>query len=401
MATGRRLQKTPLQAMAGGLANAAFSPDGSIIAFTSWYSNSISLLKVSTGKQLKILEAHTDDVGSLVFSPDGRILVSDSMDNNIRIWDVQTGHCLRTLIGAGSIANFSPDGQIIAASNVYKKGIDFWEVSTGSHLKTFKKVDGYPTFSTDSSLFAVSNSNDYTIGIWEVATGKHLQTLKGHTAPLNMLAFSPAGLLLASSSQDGTLGIWDVKTGKRVRTLKGGISSEGIIAFSPDSRTLAFTTDDNAIGLWDLEDNINEWSGISLDEKGEYKIDLNTLPYKLDGLELKPDKEKADSPDKPARWSKYHPFHWLPQAEAGDSNAMLQIGTIYDRNNDLARALQWYQRAIKAGSPQAKEQQDRLLHWLEDKDNWQTVPGPFRDAFCTARAEFELLEKVRGLCGTK
>jgi len=172
------------------------------------------------------------------------------------------------------------------------------------------------------------------------------------------------------------------------------------IAFSPDSRTLAFSTDDNAIGLWELEDNINEWSGISLDEKGEYKIDLNTLPYKLEGLELKPIEQKS-GPAQPARWSKYHPFHWLPQAEAGDSNAMLQIGIIYDRNNDLARALQWYQRAIKAGSVQAKEQQSRLLHWLEDENNWQSVPSPFRNAFCKAKAEFELPEKVLGFCGTK
>lgn len=99
---------------------------------------------------------------------------------------------------------------------------------------------------------------------------------------------------------------------------------------------------------WDLEDNVNEFSGISLDENGEYKIDLNTLPYKLEGLELKPIEQKQTSPDKPVRWSRYHPFHWLPAAEKGDSNSMLQIGIIYDRNNDIARALRWYGKAGNA-----------------------------------------------------
>lgn len=79
---------------------------------------------------------------------------------------------------------------------------------------------------------------------------------------------------------------------------------------------------------------------------------------------------------------------------------MLQIGIIYDRNNDLARALRWYGKAIKAGNAQAKKQQDILLRWLEDKDNWQTVPGPFQTAFCKAKAEFTLPDKVAAFCAS-
>ena len=170
------------------------------------------------------------------------------------------------------------------------------------------------------------------------------------------------------------------------------------VSFSPDGQKIASGYKDGTIGLWDLQDNVNEWSGISLDEKGEYKIDLNALPYKLEGLNLVSDKEKTGSLDQPAHWSKYHPFHWLPAAEQGDSNAMLQIGIIYDRNNDITRALRWYGKAIKAGNKQAKKQQDILLHWLEDKDNWQTVPGPFQTAFCKAKAEFALPDKVAARC---
>ena len=77
---------------------------------------------------------------------------------------------------------------------------------------------------------------------------------------------------------------------------------------------------------------------------------------------------------------------------------MLQIGIIYDRNNDIARALRWYGKAIKAGNEQAKKQQDILLHWLEDKENWQTVPGPFRNTFCKAKDAFELPSALLTFC---
>jgi WD40 repeat protein len=36
-------------------------------------------------------------VTSVAFSPDGRIIASSSQDQTIKLWDVQTGNCLKTL----------------------------------------------------------------------------------------------------------------------------------------------------------------------------------------------------------------------------------------------------------------------------------------------------------------
>src|SRR5262245_4891340 len=52
-------------------------------------------------------------------------------------------------------------------------------------------------------------------------TAKERLTLRGHTAGLQSLAYSPDGKTLASSSRDGTIKLWDVATGTERATLRG------------------------------------------------------------------------------------------------------------------------------------------------------------------------------------
>src|SRR4051794_13582589 len=76
-------------------------------------------------------------------------------------------------------------------------------------------------------------------------------TLRGHTARVSSVAFTPDGRTLASGSYDNTIKLWDVRTGKERATLKhlDGVSA---VTFAADGKTLASGSEDKTVKLWDV-----------------------------------------------------------------------------------------------------------------------------------------------------
>ena len=51
------------------------------------------------GWQVHSLSGHFSEVISVVFSPDGKLVVSASEDTTIKIWDTETGAEVRCFVG--------------------------------------------------------------------------------------------------------------------------------------------------------------------------------------------------------------------------------------------------------------------------------------------------------------
>ena len=66
------------------------------------------------------MKGHSDAIESVAYSPDGTKIISDSWDRTIKIWDANTGECLKTLEGhldyVYSVA-YSPDGTKIVSGS--------------------------------------------------------------------------------------------------------------------------------------------------------------------------------------------------------------------------------------------------------------------------------------------
>ena len=227
----------------------------------------VKLWDFRSGECFRTLRGHRSRVWAIAFaapndtdangSHNHHLLASGSADRTIKLWNWQTGECLKTLQGHKSwiwSVSFSPDGQWLASGS-YDKTAKVWQMSTGECVRTLTDHPSsvaYVTFSPDGNWLATS-SYDQTVKLWCCPTWECCTTLQGHAGSVGCSVFSSDSQQLFSSSYDLTAKQWDVETGECINTFAEHSSLVVAIAISPDGQQLVTGTFDGMLKLWDIK----------------------------------------------------------------------------------------------------------------------------------------------------
>ncbi|KAK2052521.1 WD domain-containing protein [Colletotrichum caudatum] len=205
-------------------------------------------------KNICTLSGHDYSVSAVRFIPlgadgasgSGNLLASASRDKTLRIWDVLTGYCVKTLRGHTEWVRDvfpSPDGRFLLSAGDDQTG-RLWDISaanlevklmllghehvvtcctlapptTYAHLAALAGLKKPPPV-TNTAEFMATGSRDKAIRLWD-ARGNCIKTLTGHDNWVQALVFHPGGRYLLSVSDDKTLRCWDLaQEGKCAKVL--------------------------------------------------------------------------------------------------------------------------------------------------------------------------------------
>jgi WD40 repeat protein len=276
---GTLLKTLPHQGLVFGL---NFSADGRSLV-TGAYDNQVRIWQVGRpsspafGTLLKTLSGHSSGVTSVVYSPTGDQIISAGQDGTIKLWQPD-GRLVRTLDTKGGFTALAinPDGQTFASVNL-NGGVKLWR-QDGESIATFQGHDGEirsVTFSPDGQTI-LSASLDRTVRFWQPG-GMAFVTILRHETEASGLAISPDGNRIVTGTSSGKVYLWNQK-GVLLRSLNAHEGRIQDIAFSQTNQEFATTSGDGAVKLWNRNGDL-----LNIFEETANPIPKRTITFSPDG----------------------------------------------------------------------------------------------------------------------
>jgi WD40 repeat protein len=265
---GRRAVRTGLRAAwssrawhVGETSAVDLSGDGRI-AVSGGRDGTVRLWDVESGNCLRVLVGHEGAVRSVRLSADGRRLLSSSQDGKVRLWDVDTGACRQILTvdarvyqdDALSVRFGADDRQVVVAGP--DATIRLWDPHTGGPPREVRSLYGAHIkevgLGDDGGLAAVRMSSQ--VVLWDLNRGHVVHHLKGRSVLTDEAgALSADGRLALVGDFNGGIRVHDTSTGGIIRTFgapeRGGFHT---LRMTADGRFAVSGGYRSYMAVWDV-----------------------------------------------------------------------------------------------------------------------------------------------------
>ncbi|HEX3977642.1 MAG TPA: WD40 repeat domain-containing protein, partial [Solirubrobacteraceae bacterium] len=226
---------------------------------------SVAIVNLRTLRLVRTLPPRDGSTSAaIVFSPNGRTLVTGGINRHVTFWDVATGRVTRTLRFSEPVwwAAISPDDTLLAVqtwrNDAAQNHIAVVQLATGRVLQSHTVPHGPDgvAFTPDGrelvALGCCWTGSGSRLVAWNAQTGQRMFSL-GDSVGAEAFAASPDSRHLAVGTAGGTLVVLDARTGKRIgpriQAAGGEIAND---AFSSDGHSVAVSSDDHTVSVWDL-----------------------------------------------------------------------------------------------------------------------------------------------------
>ncbi len=239
----------------------AISPDGRFAACASTKDNNVQIWDTETGKPIGTNQPSTADaLQSVAFSRDGKLVATGGSDGTVRVWNAETAQQVGRQLGGrnGAVLDvaFSPDGRTIASAGAdgtvrewdVKQAIEIVPTMQG-HLIPVRSV----TYSPDGKTI-LSGGDDQTIRRWNAATGAPAgPALTRQAGTIWSVAYSPDGLRIVSAASDRTLQQWDASSGAPIgQPIRAHFGEAFSAEYAVDGRRIV-SGGDSSVRVWNAQ----------------------------------------------------------------------------------------------------------------------------------------------------
>ena len=226
------------------------------VALAEQEDRSIHLYSRQTRKMEKTLgPLHTLPITAMVFSPDGKWLVSCGEDGMTFLWDVTNEEYSKTLLNGENCSDltFTPSGlQLVVGFN--EEGmVRLWDTKTWNEMYSFP-VDGVTDVAVNPNgtrLLTASGEGYNDARIWNLYSGTLLMTLD-EGSPVWAVAYSPNGNWLLTAGEGGRISVWDPQTGVLKYEFEADMQKITSLRFNASGTMLAAAGE--SVRLWKMSD---------------------------------------------------------------------------------------------------------------------------------------------------